>query len=92
MTTIAQDNVMVNSIVIEVVALLEQPRGPEGISVYTLWTEDERGKQKSQEIDGFKFSRILELAGEPTYREPGYWTYDNTPISWDDVMPEGRGA
>ena len=74
----------------ELVAMLIQPRGAGGTNVFTVWTEDTRGKQRGVTVDEWLFNRIQDVAGEPSYTEPGYWTYDNQPIQWSDVFAEDR--
>ncbi len=57
---------------------------------YRLFTEDARGREKWRDIDGAAFWRIQEAAGPADYTEPGYWSYENRAIEWDDVF-ESRG-
>lgn len=54
---------------------------------YRVYTQDDHGREKQREVEPAVFWAIHEAAGEPVYTEPGYWTYDNRPIEWDDVLP-----
>ncbi len=67
-------------------ALLIQPIGATG-HTYSVFTENERGREQRREVTATEFWAIQEAAGEPSYTEPGYWTYDNRAIEWDDVLP-----
>ena len=69
----------------QLTALLIQ--GEPGRRHYRVYTHDERGREKHTEVDSAVFWAIQEAAGEPVYTEPGYWTYDNRAIEWDDVLP-----
>lgn len=72
----------------QVKALLIQPRGKDGGSVYTVYWQDERGRERHYTTQADEFWAIHERAGDASYTEPGYWTYDdNRAIEWDDVLP-----
>lgn len=60
----------------KVTALLIQKLGDHGSSSYTVFWQDERGREHCYRTTSDDFFAIQEQAGTPAYTEPGYWTYE----------------
>jgi hypothetical protein len=62
----------------KVTALLMQPMGRDGAMIYRVYWQDESGREKNYTVDSDEFWQIHDAAGQPSYTEPGYWTYEVT--------------
>ena len=60
----------------KVTALLIQRLGKAGDFSYSVFWEDERGRQHCYQTTCDEFYAILERQGPATYQEPGYWSYE----------------
>ena len=62
----------------KVTALLMQPMGRDGAMIYRVYWQDESGREKNYTVHSDEFWQIHEAAGQPTYQEPGYFSYEVT--------------
>lgn len=60
----------------KVTALLIQRLGKAGDFSYSVFWEDERGRQRCYQTTSDDFYAILDKQGQATYQEPGYWSYE----------------
>ena len=61
-----------------ITALLMQPLGRDGAIIYRVYWQDENGRERNYTTDSDEFWQIHDAAGQPSYTEPGYWTYEVT--------------
>ena len=55
-----------------------QLMGRDGAMIYRVYWQDESGREKNYTVDSDEFWQIHEAAGQPTYQEPGYFSYEVT--------------